>query len=134
MGEKVCRVCGMTYDEISKTQKIGCAECYYTFKEEFQRTLKKYGISGAYQGSFPKKLKGYRSTLTSRVEMQFKLEAALAAEEYEKAAFYRDYLKVLNNEAYKNSSDKTVSFDTASDSDIDIEKAAEKSGEDDGRK
>ena len=134
MAEKVCRVCGMTYDEISKTQKIGCAECYYTFKEEFQRTLKKYGITSVYQGTFPKKLKGYRSTLTSRVEMQFKLEAALAAEEYEKAAFYRDYLKVLNNEAYKNSSDKTVSFDTASDSDIDLEKAAKKAEDEDGGK
>ena len=28
--------------------------------------------------------------------MQFKLDAAIAAEEYEQAAFYRDYLKVLN--------------------------------------
>lgn len=134
MAEKVCRVCGMTYEEISKTQKIGCAECYYTFKEEFQKTLKKYGITGLYQGSFPKKLKGYRSTLTSRVEMQFKLEAALEAEEYEKAAFYRDYLKVLNKEAFKNSSDKNLFFDTSSGSDIDLEKADEKKGDDDGRK
>ena len=94
----------------------------------------KYGISSAYQGSFPKKLKGYRSTLTSRVEMQFKLEAALEAEEYEKAAFYRDYLKVLNNEAYKNSSDKTVLFDTSADADIDIEKKDKKTGEEDGGK
>lgn len=134
MGEKVCRVCGMTYEEISKSQKIGCSECYYTFKDEFQKTLKKYGISSAYQGSFPKKLKGYRSTLTSRVEMQFKLEAALEAEEYEKAAFYRDYLKVLNNEAYKNSSDKTILFDTSADADIDIEKKDKKTGEEDGGK
>ena len=119
MADLVCRVCGMTYEEISKTQAIGCSECYYTFKEQFKTTLKRYGISGAYQGSFPKKLKGYRSTLTSRIEMQFKLEAALEAEEYEKAAFYRDYLKVLNNEAFKNSSDKTVSFDTSLDSDFD---------------
>ncbi len=132
MAEKVCRVCGMTYEEISKTQKIGCAECYYTFKDEFQKTLKKYGITSVYQGTFPKKLKGYRSTLTSRVEMQFKLEAALAAEEYEKAAFYRDYLKVLNNEAYKNSSDKSVSFDTSADADIDVEKKDKDTGDQDG--
>ena len=64
--------------------------------------------------------------------MQFKLEAALAAEEYEKAAFYRDYLKVLNNEAYKNSSDKSVSFDTSADGDIDVEKKDKDTGDQDG--
>ncbi len=31
--------------------------------------------------------------------MQIKLEEALAAEEYEKAALYRDYLKVLNHDS-----------------------------------
>jgi protein arginine kinase activator len=29
--------------------------------------------------------------------MQIKLEEAVAAEDYEKAALYRDYLKVLNH-------------------------------------
>ena len=118
MKNKVCRVCGMTYEQISKTQKIGCAECYYTFAEEFKKTLKKYGITSSYKGSFPKKIKGYKSTLTSRVEMQFKLEEALQKEEYEKAAFYRDYLKVLNREAYNNDSEKqNISFDTGEESD-----------------
>ena len=93
------------------------------FEAEFKKTLKKYGISEPYQGSFPKKLKGYKSTLTSRVEMQFKLEAAIEAEEYEKAAFYRDYLKVLNKEASSaaDPSQEKVTFDTDSDSDIDLD-------------
>lgn len=138
MTKKVCPVCGMTYEKISETQKIGCAECYYTFEAEFKKTLKKYGISKPYQGSFPKKLKGYKSTLTSRVEMQFKLDAAIAAEEYEKAAFYRDYLKVLNKEASAAAepSEEKVTFDTDSDSDIDIDSVKNKreKGDKNGKK
>lgn len=105
--KKVCTVCGSTYDQIVKTQKIGCPECYYTFQEEFLDTLKKNNVSGVYKGSLPKKLKGYKSTLVNRVEMQLKLEEAIAAEEYEKAALYRDYLKVLNSQRVSSAEDKT---------------------------
>lgn len=94
---KVCSVCGSNFDQIVKSQLIGCPECYYTFEEEFRETLKKHGIEGEYKGSLPKRLKGYKSTLVNRVEMQLRLEEAVAAEEYEKAALYRDYLKVLNS-------------------------------------
>ena len=94
---KCCSVCGCTFDKIVKSQKIGCAECYYTFADEFRSTLESYGISGEYKGSLPKRLKGYRSILVDRMTMQIKLEEAVAAENYDKATFYRDYLKVLNH-------------------------------------
>ena len=136
MKNKVCPVCGMTYEKISETQKIGCSECYYAFEAEFKKTLKKYGITKPYQGSFPKKLKGYKSTLTSRVEMQFKLDAAIEAEEYEKAAFYRDYLKVLNKEASTapESPEEKITFDTELDSDIDLDASKADEGDKDGKK
>lgn len=94
---KICSVCGCTFDMIAKSQSIGCSECYYTFESEFRNTLKEFGISDEYKGSLPKRLKGYRSNLVDRMTMQIKLEEAIAAEEYEKAALYRDYLKVLNH-------------------------------------
>lgn len=94
---KCCCGCGSTYEDIRKSQNIGCAECYYTFAEEFRDSLKKHGIKETYRGSLPKRLKGYNSTLVDKMTMQIKLEEALQAEEYEKAALYRDYLRVLNN-------------------------------------
>ena len=75
---------------------MGCAECYFTFKDEFEQSFRNLGISFGYQGSLPKHIKGYRSKLVDRMTMQLKLDDAIASEEYEKAAFYRDYLKVLN--------------------------------------
>lgn len=94
---KVCSVCGSTFDQIAKSQLIGCPECYYTFEDEFKETLRSHNITESYKGSLPKRLKGYKSTLVNRVEMQLRLEEAIASEEYEKAALYRDYLKVLNS-------------------------------------
>ena len=79
-------------------------------------------------------MKGYKSTLTSRVEMQFKLEEAVQREEYEKAAFYRDYLKVLNKESLKSDPESgengTVSFDTNLDSELKLPEKVEKEPED----
>lgn len=102
---KVCSVCGITYDQIIKSQCIGCPECYYSFEEEFVECLKMQNIKGDYKGSLPKHLKGYKSTLVNRVEMQLKLEEAIQKEEYEKAAFYRDYLRVLNHEKVTSGED-----------------------------
>ena len=91
---KFCKVCGSTLDTIISTRQVGCAECYFTFQDEFEQSFKNIGISFGYQGSLPKHIKGYRSKLIDRMTMQLKLEDAIASEEYEKAAFYRDYLKV----------------------------------------
>ena len=93
---KFCKVCGSTLDKIISTRQVGCAECYFTFKDEFEQSFRNLGFSFGYQGSLPKHIKGYRSKLVDRMTMQLKLDDAIASEEYEKAAFYRDYLKVLN--------------------------------------
>ena len=93
---KFCKVCGSTLDTIISTKQVGCAECYFTFQEEFVQSFKNLGISSGYKGVLPRRIKGYRSKLIDRMTMQLKLEDAIASEEYEKAAFYRDYLKVLN--------------------------------------
>lgn len=89
---KICPVCGSSFEAVFTQGKIGCAECYHTFEDEF---IKRFNIESEYSGNLPKRLKGYRSTLTDRVDIRMKLERAVANEEYEKAALYRDYLKVL---------------------------------------
>lgn len=94
---KTCSVCGSTFDDILKNKFIGCPECYYTFEEEFKNSLAQFNVKESYKGSLPKRLKGYRSVLVDKMTMQIKLDEAVEAEEYEKAALYRDYLRALNN-------------------------------------
>ena len=57
--------------------------------------MKSHGIEGTYHGELPKKLAHFRSILTDRMMYQEKLAEAVAVEDYEKAAVYRDRLKAL---------------------------------------
>ena len=65
------------------------------FKSEIFSILKSHGIEGTYHGGLPKKLAHFRSVLTDRMMYQEKLAEAVAVEDYEKAAVYRDRLKAL---------------------------------------
>ena len=53
------------------------------------------GIKGMYAGSMPTRLANVRSVLNDRLVLQDKINDAVAKEEYEKAAMYRDYLRAL---------------------------------------
>ena len=94
---KTCNVCGSTIDDIVKAGSIGCPECYNTFKYEFIEALKLSDVSIKYNGTLPKKLMNHHSVLIDKTFLQLKLDKAIEAEEYEQAALYRDYLRVLNN-------------------------------------
>ena len=92
---KLCPVCGSSVNEIQMTRRAGCPECYSIFKNEVKDIFKKMGVTSAYKGTLPKRLKNFRSVLTDRIIIQAKLEESLKKEDYEKAAVYRDYLKAL---------------------------------------
>lgn len=92
---KVCSVCGLSLQEIRKQKKVGCAECYSNFKNEISDLLESEGIAGPYTGSMPNRLTHFKSVLTDRMMLQKKLEEAIATEDYERAALFRDRLKVL---------------------------------------
>ncbi len=91
----VCPVCGKTLADLRRTKTAGCPECYTVFKSEIFSILKSHGIEGTYHGGLPKKLAHFRSVLTDRMMYQEKLAEAVAVEDYEKAAVYRDRLKAL---------------------------------------
>ncbi|MCR5317345.1 MAG: UvrB/UvrC motif-containing protein [Treponema sp.] len=92
---RMCPVCGMGIVELRKTGKAGCPECYAIFKDDIKNLLKKNGINGSYTGSMPERLSGVHSVLNDRIVLQNKLNDAVASEDYEKAAMYRDYLHAL---------------------------------------
>lgn len=101
---RMCPVCGINLASIKKSGKAGCPECYAIFKDEIKEILKKNGIKGSYTGSMPRRLAQVHSVLNDRIVLQSKLNDALACENYEKAAMYRDYLHALENTAVSGSS------------------------------
>lgn len=92
---RMCPVCGTSISEIRKTGLVGCPECYSVFKNDIKKLLADKGIAAAYTGSMPRRLASVHSVLTDRIMLQNKLDAAVAKEDYEKAAMYRDYLRAL---------------------------------------
>ncbi len=90
-----CPVCGRTLNDLKKQKFAGCPECYTVFKSEIFSILKGEGMEGTYHGMLPKQLANFHSVLNDRMILQAKLADAVAVEDYEKAALYRDRLKAL---------------------------------------
>jgi protein arginine kinase activator len=97
--EKVCYACGHKLKTILKTGQVGCPECYTAFKDEIKQMFVSKGRDLPYTGSMPKNLDHFRSVITDRIAIQHKLEDSVKKENYEKAAMYRDFLKVLDKGA-----------------------------------
>jgi len=94
---RMCPVCGKSIAEIRKTGRAGCPECYAIFSKQIQGylSLKGMAVPESYTGSMPARLAAFHSVLNDRIALQNKLNDAVAHEDYEKAALYRDYLHAL---------------------------------------
>lgn len=106
--DKCCPICGCGLSEIKKTGKVGCPECYAIFAEDIIKLMKSHGIKGPYTGSLPRRIAGFRSRLTDRMDIRTKLEESLKKEDYEKAAVYRDFLKALDRNSVSGEADLGV--------------------------
>lgn len=98
-GDLMCPVCGQHLSKVILTGLTGCPECFEVFKDNIVEYMRKHGIYGTYTGRMPERISTFRSVLTDRIEVQKKLEIAIQNEDYEKAAFYRDYLHAIENSA-----------------------------------
>lgn len=92
---RACTVCGHLLKDLIENKRAGCPECYVHFNKEILAQLRSDGIQGDYTGSLPKQLAYFKSSLTDRMMLQSKLEKAINEEDYEKAAVYRDRLRIL---------------------------------------
>ena len=99
---RACPVCGRTLKDIIEHRKAGCPECYINFTKEIASQLRLEGIEPNYTGSLPQQLAHFKSSLTDRMILQTKLEKAIYEEDYEKAAVYRDRLRVLEKASVHN--------------------------------
>ena len=93
------------YQIILKEKTVGCAECYNVFKKEITEILKGLGVTKSYTGSLPNRIENFKSSLTDRALLQEKLQNAIQEENYEKAAVYRDKLKMLDNPSIEEASE-----------------------------
>ena len=94
--EKKCSICGATFENIAKSGKAGCSECYKTFKNELLPYLKRVHGSTKHIGKVPNDnfvSSIYCDEAVSKLKIE--LSKLVSEEKYELAAVIRDKIKKL---------------------------------------
>ena len=91
-----CPVCGVTFADIAKTGKVGCAECYKTFATDLLPYLKRVHGSTTHVGVVPNKAPIMVVDSKETVEsLRMELNRLVSEERYEEAAVVRDKIKEM---------------------------------------
>ncbi len=90
-----CEKCGCTFDDIAKSGKIGCADCYKTFFDKLQPTLQRIHGKTQHQGKFPMGVGEDVKNAHRITELKTQLNKAIDEQNFEKAAQLRDEIKAL---------------------------------------
>jgi len=92
---KVCTSCGMSYEDFRQVGRLGCGECYTTFKRPLASLLKRIHGSPHHLGKSPARAAKPPKVKSELVELKRKLEQAIEMEEFEEAARLRDAVRQL---------------------------------------
>lgn len=92
-----CPTCGMYFSDFSKTGRLGCGNCYATFRVQFNDLLRKIHGSTQHRGKVPYMPGDVMKPLREERKLHEELKKAIDEEDFEKAARLRDRIKALSN-------------------------------------
>ena len=106
--ERRCPVCGASLSDIAADGKVGCSECYRTFRAELMPTVRRIHGSAVYKGNSAQNKADTTVEATpekapddpARTEadtLRAELYEAIKNEDFERAAVLRDRIKALGN-------------------------------------
>lgn len=97
-----CPNCKLTYKDFKKIGRLGCSDCYSTFRKFLGPLLKRIHGSTLHTGKSPLKAgKGVHKKLDLQ-ELRYRLQKAIEAEQFEEAARIRDQIKELEKKQKNN--------------------------------
>ncbi len=91
----LCPNCGMSLEEFKRHSKVGCAQCYPTFKEDLRPVVKRLHGSVHHTGKVPGRIGEVVKHKQTLENYERQLRVALMKEDYEEAAKYRDLIRDL---------------------------------------
>ena len=116
----VCGGCGLHYSAFERTGKLGCAQCYQDFSQQLKPLLQRIHGCTQHAGHMPSQyMSGAHGTISGeaeaaaspqaaqtdsaqrqsrQAELRKKMDEAVACENFEDAAKYRDELRQLQAE------------------------------------
>ncbi len=100
----ICSACGLNYEDFRKFGRLGCGECYTSFKEHLSGLLRKIHGSNRHLGKAPSGAQAEAAgsdeeSITALLpsehieDLKKQLHASIAAEDFEKAAQLRDKIR-----------------------------------------
>ncbi len=93
-----CTGCGLTYHDFEKSGKLGCANCYITFAKELRPMLRRIHGDTHHVGRMPESFLKANEREKQIEILKQKMDDAVAVENFEDAAKYRDELRALIND------------------------------------
>ena len=93
-----CSECGSTYKEFRENGLLGCAHCYAAFAKPLEQVLKGVHGNTKHVGFTPDHLEESVSDILKIDRLKQELQQAISAEEFERAAELRDYIRLLKKE------------------------------------
>ena len=101
MQDPVCEGCGLSFSHFRQTGRLGCSECYKTFKVPLESLLKTIHKATRHTGKKYQKTKEVDQKKVLQEELkclQKDLQAAVEEEKYELAAELRDQIMDLKEQ------------------------------------
>lgn len=105
-----CSNCGLSYEDFRKIGRLGCSQCYDSFKENLEPLLKRIHRATKHSGSAPLKRKSSKTssdgkesknniTEESKIEiLKQQMAEAVKKEAFEEAAKLRDMINNLKKD------------------------------------
>ena len=90
-----CEKCGCSFDDIVKSGKIGCADCYSTFYDKLLPSIQRIHGKTEHQGKFPFGA-GEEVRHAHRLsELKAEINRAIDEQNFERAAQIRDEIRAM---------------------------------------
>ncbi len=89
--ENICSACGISWAEFQKTGRLGCTDCYESFKYPLKSLLRRLHGSNRHIGQ-KVKIDDKQENISLK-ELKKRLQTAIKNEDYERAAELRDQIR-----------------------------------------
>ena len=90
-----CAECGLSFQDFSRTGRLGCGHCYESFRTSMEELLRRIHGNTRHRGRRPESAPKARPSSESSTLRQLKadLDRAVAGEDFERAAHLRDQIR-----------------------------------------
>lgn len=91
-----CPTCGTTFSEFRRTGMLGCCACYQAFRGELEPLMTRLQGRAQHAGRRPPVSEEEQARRDKMEALRARMEAAVAVEDFETAAVYRDQLRAVS--------------------------------------